>query len=89
MALEPVRNVSLGVHQEISWQSHDAFIRATTGCWWQLGNSGSRNVYADDGEVAALKFPNIRATTATCGLRSILVRVRTYAFDKSHVRLLL
>src|SRR5665213_2056430 len=89
LALEVVRNVALGVDQEIARQADDAFIRAATGRRRQLGGGGIRDVNADDGEVAAFKLPNVRAAPAGGGLRSILVRVRAEAFDKSHAGLLL
>ena len=87
--LEAVGDVVLGVDQQIAREPDNTLIRATTGCWRQLGCCGGGDVYADDGVVAIVEFPNVRATAAGGGLRSVLMRVWADAFDKSHAELLL
>ena len=88
MALEAVGNVALGVHQKIAWQTDNPFIRATTGRWRQFGDSSIRYINADDGEIAIVELPNIRATLATDAFSSIGVRIGTDAFDEIHASLL-
>ena len=80
--LEAVGDVALCVHQEVARQTDNSFIRATTGRWRQLRCCGGGDVYADDGEVAVVEFPNVRATPAGGGLCSVCVRVRADAFCK-------
>lgn len=84
MALEAVGDVALGVHQQIAWQTDDSFIRAAAGGWWQFGGGSIRDVNSDDGKVAVVEFPDVRATATTDGLCFIIMRVGTDAFDESH-----
>ena len=81
--LGPVRDVRLGIHQYIARDSHDPFVWSATGRGRQRPGQ-IRDVNADDGEIAALDFPNIRAIVATDALRAVGVRVRADAFDKNH-----
>ena len=46
------------------------------------------NVGPDDGEIAVLEFPNVRAATAGKRLRTIRVRVWSNASDKVHAQYL-
>ena len=87
--LEAVGDVALGVDQQVAREPDNPLIRATAGRWRQLWCCGSGDVYADDGKVAIVEFPNVRATPAGGGLRSVLMRVWADAFDKSHAELLL
>ena len=88
MALEAVRNVPLGVHQEIARQTDNPFIRPTAGRWRQFGNGSIRDVNADDGKITVFKLPDVRAAPAADSQRSVFVRVRTDAF-KEHNRFVL
>ena len=60
-----VGNVPFGVHQNMARKSDDAFTRPATRRWRQSWLGGVCNVLADDGEVAIVEFPNVRATVAT------------------------
>ena len=88
MALEAVGNVAFGVHEQVARQTDDPFIRSTTGRGRQFGDGSIRDVDADDGEIAVVEFPNVRATPAADSLGSILVRVRADALDEIHTSLL-
>src|SRR6267378_8477941 len=78
-----VRNVALGVDQEIARQADNPLIRATASRRRQLPRR-IRHVDADHGEVAIVELPNVRATPAGGGFRSAGVRVGAEAFDESH-----
>ena len=82
--LEAVGDVALGVDQQVAREPDNPLIRATAGRWRQLWCCGSGDVYADDGKVAIVEFPNVRATPAGGGLRSVRVRVRADAFNENH-----
>jgi hypothetical protein len=85
LRLNPVGNVPLGVHQEIPWQTDNAFVRPATGGWWQLSGGGIGDVNADHGEVAVRELPDVWATATGCGFGSVFVRVRADAFKKCEV----
>ena len=55
------RNVGLGENQRFTRYQDNALIGAAAGGWWQFRDGGSRDVYADDGEIAGLKLKNVRA----------------------------
>jgi hypothetical protein len=83
-----VGDVMLRVDQEVARQPDNPFIRPATCRRWQFtGLIG--HIDPNHGEVATLKFPDVRATLAGGGLRAVGVRVRTDAFDKIHAQLLL
>lgn len=82
IALEVVGDVALGVDQKIAWQSDNAFVGSATSGARQFRHGNIRNVDADDGEIAAAEFPNIRATAATHGLRPVFMRIRADAFEE-------
>lgn len=84
MTLVTVGDILFGVHQEIAREPDNTFIRATAGGRWQLGNGRRRDVDADDGKVAIVEFPYVRAATAGGGFRSIGVRIGADAFDEIH-----
>jgi DNA-binding phage protein len=84
MALEAVGNVVFGIHQQIAWQTDNAFIRPTTCRGRQSRCGGIRDVNANDGKITVFKFPNVRATSAADGLSAVLMRIRANAFDESH-----
>jgi len=85
LPLNPVGNVSLGVHQEIPWQTDNPLIRSATGGGWQLRGGGIRDVNADHGEIAVCELPDVRATATGCRFGSVCVRVRADAFKKCEV----
>jgi hypothetical protein len=82
-----VGDVMLGVDQEVARQPDNPLIGATT-CRRRQFTGSTRDVNADDGEVATLKFPDVWAALAGGGLRAVGVRVRADAFDKNHNRIL-
>lgn len=87
-ASEPVGDVGFGEDESLPGDFHHAFIRAATGRGRQrLSRLG--NVSADDGEVATLKLPNIRATAAAETLGSVGVRVGSEASKEESVHALL
>ena len=86
--LETVGDVALGVHQKITRQTDNPFIRTATGCRRQFGGGSIRDVDADHGKITIFEFPDVRTTPAGNGLCSIGVRVGADAFDKIHAPLL-
>jgi hypothetical protein len=85
MMLEPVRNVPLGVHEEMAWQSNDSFIQPTPGRRRQFGNRRIRHVDADHSEVAIFEFPNVGTAGARGRFSTILMRVRADSAKKNIV----
>jgi DNA-binding XRE family transcriptional regulator len=84
MTLEAVGDVTLGVDQQVARETKDAFIGSTTGCGRQFGDGSIGDVDTDDGEIAVIELPNVRATPAADSLGSVSVRVRADAFDEIH-----
>jgi hypothetical protein len=82
---QTIRNVPLGVHQKIARQADDPFIPSAAGSWRQFRSRSIGDVYADNGEVAVLEFPNIRTSISTDAFCAVGVRVRADAFCE-HVR---
>jgi hypothetical protein len=83
MALEAVRNVAFGVHQQIPWQADNAFIRSTTSRGRQIGSLAG-HINANDSEITIVKFPNVRTPPTTDGVGSVSVRVRADALNEIH-----
>jgi hypothetical protein len=72
--LNPVGNVPLGQHQSLALNANDPLIRtAASGRRQFLRHVG--HIYANEGKVTINEFKDVGATTATNGLRSILMRV--------------
>lgn len=82
--LEAVGNVALGVDQQIARQTDNPLIRPATGRGRQFWAGRIRDVDADDGEIAVIKLPDVRATLAGGGLGSVLVGVGAEALDEIH-----
>jgi hypothetical protein len=82
MVLEAIRNVALGIHQQIARQTDNPLIRPATGRGRQFVGGGISDVNADHGEIAVVELPDVRATLAGGGLRSVFVRVGANAFFK-------
>lgn len=80
-ASEPVWNVRLGKHQCLARDSHHAFIGSAASRGRQRSDQIGY-VRADDGEIAAVEFPNIRATLTCVGARPAGVRVRADSAEK-------
>ena len=69
--LAAVRNVPFGVQQHLAREADNALVRRTTCCWRQVGRGGSRDVQADHGEIAIIKFPNVRTPIAAHAFRAV------------------
>jgi len=80
-------NIRFGIHQEIAGQTDDALVRPTTGGRWQFRRCGCGDVYTDHGKIAAVEFPNVRATATGDGLRSVGVGVLADAATKFNGRI--
>jgi hypothetical protein len=75
-----VGNIPLGIHQKISRQPDNPFIRPATGSRRQFRNRHRRDVCANNGKITVVEFPNIRTPVATGALRSVGVRIGAESF---------
>ena len=83
--LHCVRNVPLGIDEQIARDEHDALVRAAACCRRQLPG-GFVNIDADDGEIAGGEFPNVRAVLQGDGLCAVGVRIGADSAAEFNVR---
>jgi len=81
-----VWNIWLGKHQSLARDSYHAFIGSTTGRGRQRHGLVCY-VGAYDGEIAAVEFPNVGATTEARRLSAARVRVRANPAEKCDRRI--
>jgi hypothetical protein len=74
--------VPLGVHQKIARHPDNSLIWPTSGSWRQFGNRRCRDVYADNGEVTVVEFPNVGTPIATGALSAVGVRIGAEPFQE-------
>ena len=80
--LNPVGDVPLGVHQQITRQADNPLIWSTTSRRWQFGSGNIGDVDTNDSKITAFKFPNVRASATADTLSAIGVRVLTNPAEK-------
>jgi hypothetical protein len=84
--LDVVGNLRLGVHQEVSGNADDSFIRATTRSGGKRTDGACGHVDADHGKVAVGEFPDVGALFEGDSLGATGVRVGADAAEKAQVR---
>src|SRR5439155_10715180 len=79
-----IRDVRLGVDQEIARDEDNSLIRSATGRGRQVRFSGVGDVYANNREIAGFEFKDVGTVAERDGLRAVRVRVRAESSDKVH-----
>ena len=79
-ALDLIRYVRLGLHKEIARNADDALVQPAPGRRRQFRACRSRDVYADDGEITIVEFPNVGTPVATDALRAVGMGIRADTF---------
>src|SRR5262245_7126183 len=75
--LEGVRNIRPGKYERLARNPHNSLVRSTTGGCRQLRDGIGRDVAPDNGEIAGVKFENVRTALERRCLRSEGVRIRS------------
>ena len=84
VASDPCGDVGLGIHEDATRHTDDAFVRAAPGGGRQerLGRIG--HVDADDGKIAILQLPNIRAIFQRGCPLAVGMRIRADSAEEVH-----
>ena len=86
-SLNYIGNVRFGENKGFAGNPDDALVRTATSGWRQPGGGSFRDVDSDHGKITILKLPNVRATGATNGFCSVLVRVGTESAKEYELRI--
>jgi len=78
------RDIRFRKYERLAGNFHDPFIRAAGCRGWKLRRRVC-DVRTDDGEVAGVEFPNIRAAVAARCFRSVRVRVGADPFQECNI----
>jgi hypothetical protein len=74
-SLDLIGNIGLNENKHLAGDADNALVGPATSGWRQFRRGSVGDVNANDGKITIGEFKDVRATTATDGFRSVLVRV--------------